>query len=317
MSKTVRTKVTGTFCPNCGGRDLVMNRNEEFVCTKCGHVIAHKNLTKEPEWRAFSPEDKKKIRAGSPPTPLLKDKGMSTVIGHDKGKAKGNFAKDIGRMRTWNRRIRSEGSKQRNLKKTLALMNRIGDALDLPSSVLEEGSHIYRIALDHNMVRGRTITGIATAALYAAMRYENLPWTPDDIAEASGEDTREITKNYRLLVRHLGLKMPVVDPVSYVSRIVGELGLPKKVGLAARRIVRRAQDERLTSGKSSAASAAGAIYLVSMKMNIEVEASQIAEASGVTQTTIKNHYDLLTKNLGNEIDEIVEGRKMRLKVKED
>ena len=299
---TIRTSVSKHSCASCGSRDFVLNPHEELVCTTCGQVITRLNVEEGPEWRPFLPESESRIRVGSPPTPLLRDKGMSTFIGfggRDAGgrRMRGRLAADMTRLRAWQNRLRAEDTKQRNLSTALRLINRVGERLELPYGLLEEASHIYRRALQQNMVRGRTIAGLVTGSLYVAIRSQNLPWTPRDVSEASGVDKGEITKNYRLLVNHLGLKIPVIDPLPYVRRICAQLGLERRVDLAASRILRTAQEKRLTAGKAPTASAAGAIYYACRVLGVDVDQRTVAKAAGTTEVTIKNHYDLLKEKV--------------------
>jgi transcription initiation factor TFIIIB Brf1 subunit/transcription initiation factor TFIIB len=102
QTTTIRKKTSKRFCPNCGSTDVVLNPDEEFVCTSCGQVSPTQTVDKGPEWRPFLPDSEKRKRVGSPPTPLLRDKGMATFIGFDKRDARGRsmtvkMTKDISR----------------------------------------------------------------------------------------------------------------------------------------------------------------------------------------------------------------------------
>jgi transcription initiation factor TFIIB len=287
--------MNGLFCPGYGSREYILSRNEEIVCTQCGQVILKQNVEDGPEWRPFLPESENKIRVGTPTTPLLRDKGMSTFIGYDKrdirgGRVKGRIAKDLGRLRKWQHRLRVEDTKQRNLSTALKLLNRIGETLELPFHQMERASHIYRRGLDKDLVRGRSIGGLVSASVYAALRSENLPWTLRDVSEASGVEKSEVSKCFRLLVQKLGLEMPLVDAVPYLKRISAELNLERKVDLIASRVLRMAQEKRLTAGKSPVATAAGATYYACRALGVEMSAKNVAEAANTTEVTVMNHF---------------------------
>ena len=296
MTSRILTNVSGDFCASCGSREHVLNRHDELVCTNCGQVIMRQNLEEGPEWRSFLPESESRIRVGVPTTPLLRDKGMSTFIGFDRRdprgrRVTGRFARDIVRLRKWQHRLRVEDTKQRNLSTALKLLNRMGERLELPFPLLERASHIYRKALEKNLVRGRSIGGLVAASLYVALRSENLPWTLRDVSHASGFEKGEVSKCYRLLVQQFRLEMPLIDAVPYVRRICAQLKLERKVDLTASRILRMAQEKRLTGGKSPVASAAGAIYYACRVLGVELAESAIAKAAGTTEVTIKNHFE--------------------------
>jgi transcription initiation factor TFIIB len=69
----------------------------------------------------------------------------------------------------------------------------------------------------------------------------------------------------------------------------------------ANRVLRKAQDQRLTAGKSPAASAAGAVYYACKELDKDVTEREVAEAAGTTQTTIKNHYDTRKEELEKDV----------------
>ncbi|MCQ5363049.1 MAG: transcription initiation factor IIB, partial [Candidatus Methanomethylicia archaeon] len=69
-------------CPNCGGTNFARSfERGEVTCTNCGLVISEKIIDRGPEWRAFTSEERdKRSRVGSPLSPTVHDRGLSTVI---------------------------------------------------------------------------------------------------------------------------------------------------------------------------------------------------------------------------------------------
>ena len=57
----------------------------------------------------------------------------------------------------------------------------------------------------------------------AACRDTETPRTLKDIANASNIKKKDVARCYRLLIRELDLKMPVVDPVKCVARIASKV----------------------------------------------------------------------------------------------
>jgi len=74
----------------------------------------------------------------------------------------------------------------------------------LPRNVRETAAVVYRDAVDKNLIRGRSIEGVAAAALYAACRQCSVPRTLDEIAEVSRVSRKEIGRTYRFISRELG-----------------------------------------------------------------------------------------------------------------
>ena len=71
----------------------------------------------------------------------------------------------------------------------------------------------------------------------------------EEIAEASGEDKREIGRTYRYISRELNIRMLPSDPLTYVPRFCSMLGLSDKVQAKAMEILKKAKKFDITSGK--------------------------------------------------------------------
>ncbi|MEF8778517.1 MAG: TFIIB-type zinc ribbon-containing protein, partial [Natronomonas sp.] len=200
-------------CPECGGT-VTGSGHDERVCADCGLVVDSQRIDAGPEWRAFDAAERdEKSRVGAPTTNMLHDKGLSTTIGFDTTDAYGNTLgtrkrRQLHRLRTWNRRSRTEDAQDRNLRHALGEIDRMASALGLPRPVRETASAIYRRALDEDLLRGRSIEGMATAALYAASRLERVARSVDEVTTVSRVDGLEIKRAYRYLDRELGLETP-------------------------------------------------------------------------------------------------------------
>jgi hypothetical protein len=120
-----------------------------------------------------------------------------------------NYEKDLSFIK---KRARSPA--ERNLSQAMNEHTRLSDKLHIPTIIEEIAALIYRKALDKVLIRGRSIKSIAAASLYTACRLTQTPRSFKEIAEASTQQQKEISRCYRLLKRELDIKMPVDDPPS-------------------------------------------------------------------------------------------------------
>jgi transcription initiation factor TFIIB len=194
------------------------------------------------------------------------------------------------RLRTWNERFRTRDSKERNLKQALGEIDRMASALGLPENVRETASVIYRRALSEDLLPGRSIEGVATAALYAAARQAGTPRSLDEIARVSRVDRMELTRTYRYVVRELSLEIQPADPESYVPRFASDLDLSDETERRARDLLRNAKGTTVLSGKSPVGLAAAAVYAASLLTNEAVTQSQVSEVADISEVTIRNRY---------------------------
>ncbi|GGN17099.1 transcription initiation factor IIB [Halarchaeum nitratireducens] len=283
-------------CPECGGNLVVDESHGETVCEECGLVVDEDEIDRGPEWRAFNSQEKdQKSRVGAPTTNMMHDKGLSTNIGWQNKDAYGNSLSSrqrqkMQRLRTWNERFRTRDSKERNLKQALGEIERMASALGLPKNVRETASVIYRRALDEDLLPGRSIEGVATAALYAAARQASTPRSLDEVTNVSRVEKDEIARTYRYVVRELSLEIAPADPTSYVPRFVSDLGLSDEVERQARDLLESAKREGIYSGKSPVGLAAAAVYAAGLLTNDRVTQNQVSEVANISEVTIRNRY---------------------------
>ena len=291
-------------CPECGGRQLVHDyERAELVCQNCGLVIDEDFIDRGPEWRAFDNDQRiKRSRVGAPMTFTIHDKGLSTMIdwrnrdSYGRAISSKNRAQ-LYRLRKWQRRIRVSNATERNLAFALSELDRMASALGLPRNVRETAAVVYRDAVDKNLIRGRSIEGVAAAALYAACRQCSVPRTLDEIAEVSRVSRKEIGRTYRFISRELGLKLLPTSPIDYVPRFCSGLNLKGEVQSRAVEILRQAGERELTSGRGPTGVAAAAIYISSVQCGERRTQREVAEVAGVTEVTIRNRYKELTEKL--------------------
>ncbi|MDO9324275.1 MAG: transcription initiation factor IIB, partial [Methanoregula sp.] len=156
-------------------------------------------------------------------------------------------------------------------------------------------------AVDKNLIRGRSIEGVAAAALYAACRQCSVPRTLDEIAEVSRVSRKEIGRTFRFISRELSLKLLPTSPTDYVPRFCSGLTLKGEVQSRTIEILRLATEHELTSGKGPTGVAAAAIYIASILGGERRTQREVAEVAGVTEVTIRNRYKELAEKLNIEI----------------
>ncbi len=295
-------------CPECSSTNLVHDYDTgETVCGNCGLVIQEQMMDKGPEWRAFTREEKEsRSRVGIPTSYSVHDKGLSTAIGRVDRDAFGrklpmSTRLQMWRLRKWQIRSRVHSSIDRNLAQAMAELDRLSDKSFIPGPVKERAAVIYRKALDKGLVRGRSIAAIAAAALYAACRITETPRTLREIAEASLVDKKDVARCYRLLLRELGVQMPISDPLTYISKIAEKTAISGKTQGLAVKILHDARKKRVAAGKDPMGLAAAALYIACMQSDERKTQKEIAEAAGVTEVTVRNRYKTLKRQLKIEI----------------
>lgn len=294
-------------CPECDGAKILTDVSRgETVCQECGAVIDERVVDHGPEWRAYD-DDTSRQRAGAPTTKALHDKGLTTTIDWRNKDSSGNVLsprrrEQFYRLRSWQERIRVRDASERNLQLALNEINRMSSALGVADQVRDMAAVIYRRALDEDMIRGRSIEGIASASMYAACRQNSIPKNLSEVAGISRVEEHEIGRAYRYLVKQLDLRMQPVSPNNYVPRLCSELDLSEAVQRQANEILDAVTPAGLHSGKSPSGFAGAAVYLAAEWCDEERYQSEVANAATVTDVTIRTHFSNIEEYLEQETD---------------
>jgi transcription initiation factor TFIIB len=265
----------------------------ESVCSDCGLVVQEDLLDRGAEWKAFTPqEEQSRARAGSPIKYSHYDKGLSTVIRVDRDAfgrpLSPKVRRQMWRLRRWHIRSRMHASQSRNLSQAMNELQLLSDKLHISSSIQEMAAVIYRKALDKDLVRGRNIAGIVAGSLYVACRSAKIPRTLKEFAEVSLRDQKEIAKAYRLITYTLKMKMPIDNPIDYITKIAEKAGVSCDVEGLAIKIMRDAKDKHATMGKDPSGLAAATLYIASKIKKEKITQSHLAKVANVTEVTIRN-----------------------------
>ena len=289
-----------TFKPNsnclrCGKNSLLTDEDtgEEF-CGKCGNVVSEKLQESGPEWRSFQSDGGSNLaRTGAPTSLTIHDRGLSTVINTSNKDATGksltpSMRTAINRLRIWDSRSQVNQPDYKNLRQAFTELSRLKDKVSIPANVLEKAAYIYRKAMEKKLIRGRSITAMIAASLYAACRDTETPRTLREITYAANVKRNDVSRCYRLLHKELELKMPVVDSIQCIARISSKLKIPEKTKRYAAKVLKDAQDRKESSGKDPMGLAASALYISCVKNGVSMTQRDLADAAGITEVTIRN-----------------------------
>jgi transcription initiation factor TFIIB len=280
-------------CPRCGKNKVITDEETgEMFCGKCGFVITDRVDNQGPE-RTFSDSNTNKSRTGDRTSLTRHDQGLSTIINPINKDSSGNplsssMKSSIKRLRIWDSRSRTKDSADRNLQHALGELLKMKEKLSLSDAIVEKAAYIYRKALEKKLVRGRSISALIAATLYAACRESGTPRTLNDVSGSINITRKNLAICYRMIIKELDLKMPVVDSVQCIARIASQIGLSEKTKRHAMKLLKKAEETQIVSGKDPMGMAASALYIASMETGENTTQKTIALAAGVTEVTIRN-----------------------------
>jgi transcription initiation factor TFIIB len=287
----------GAACPECGSRRREEDeRHGETVCADCGLVLEEGAIDPGPDWRAFdAAQREERSRAGPGRTVMRHDLGLGSKIGY--GGGSGERKAQLGRMRRYHRQATYRPGADRNVVRALSEIERIASALGLPESVAETAATTYRRAQGEGFLHGRSIEATAAACVYAAARFQRLPRPLGDVAEHAQADEEDIGRTYRRLSETLNLAVPITYPTDLLPGIVSDLELAPPLQERARALIEATPEEDVV-GKNPSSVAAAAVYRAGRQLGRSVTQSEVAEAAGVTEVTLRARL----KDLVEEVD---------------
>jgi transcription initiation factor TFIIB len=281
-------------CPECDGATFDDGAvHHELVCQGCGLVVDTHYIDHGPEWRAFSQSEYEERARASPTTELRHDRGLSTTIDWRDRDGAGNSLSPTARrradrLRQWNRRVRTQRRGARTLRKLLGELGRMASALGVPDPAREVAATVCRRAETDDLLQGRSVEGVATAALYAACRQVDVPRSLDEVTRVARVDRLEVGRTYKHLARELGLELRPPHPLDYVERFCSALDLPAAVLGDARAIIERTAREGLLAGKSPTGYAAAAVLAAGLIDGRDPNPREVADVADVTAVTVRN-----------------------------
>jgi len=287
--------------------EIVKTADGELMHEPTGLILEDEQIDHGPEWRSFTQtEREEKSRVGAPMTEMMHDRGLTTTIGWQNKDAYGQSISSekrtqMHRLRKWQKRIRTKDASERNLKQALGEIDRMASALGVPDATREMASVIYRRALNEDLLRGRSIEAVATAALYAACRQENIPRSLSEVTPVSRVSRKEIGRTYRYISNELSLEIEPADPKQYVPRFTSKLDVSAEVQQKAKEVIDVSAEAGLLSGKSPTGFAAAAIYAASLLCNDKVTQRKVADAANVTEVTVRSRYQEQLEAMGLEM----------------
>lgn len=290
-------------CPNCGKKGTFVRDEEsgEMVCSNCGFVLREKEDETGPAFSASeagSPQT-----ASGPPTSIAQpDMGLATVIGREGTDASGRGLSSrtrstVERMRVWDKRSQPDQSAYRSMSKAFDEIKTIAAKLSVGQGAIDRAAYIYRKALEKRLTRGRSLTQLAAAALYAACREMEIPRSLKDVAAAGNISKKDLSRSYRTLVTELEIKMPVEDPIRSVPRIGSAIGASPRTMRRAQEILRMAEAGGVSAGKDPMGLAGAALYIASHLEGEGRSQPRVAKAAEVTEVTVRNRYRALKSSL--------------------
>lgn len=296
------TKIlTVNQCPECGHDKFhVLETTGQVICKQCSFVIDESIIDFGRDWSFNEDTQESNSRAGSPFDPRVAN-NLRTSVGNkdDLRRLKGNNRLTMGRIAKKNNW--SASAIEANFNNALNHMRVISSFLRIPDSVEKEAARIYREAAVYGLTRCRSNETLVAASLYISCRLNGIPKTIDEFEAATKINKKSLTKFYKLLIRNLNIKLTAYSPFDYVGRFASALNLSPRTQTAAVELIEEANKKEALSGLNPISVAATTLYISCLQNKERRTQKQMAEATGITEVTLRKRVKDFLKKMNMEI----------------
>lgn len=291
-------------CKDCGSEDIFYDEGRaEMICANCGRVVEMRLVDSGPEWRAYNYEEQReRERVGAPATPMKSDKGLKTHIGyHPRRDYRGESLSPMQQrkfniLNTLNQQ--ATDAKDRNLRQAIREIERISSQLGIPENIQQAAVLLYRKAMERDLIRGRSINGIATACLFIACRQNGVPRNLKEFSTVLDMDINDLGKYIRTVIQQLNVRFTKPNIRIFIDKLGRQMGFSTPTILLAIKIIEEAEKKNLTIGKNPTNLAAAALYLAGIQNGERKTQQEVAKVAKTTPVTIRNRF----KELAQAID---------------
>lgn len=278
------------FCGECHGKFVSVEDSGEQVCNGCGVVSDRPNFSTS-QWPESAAAVTNSTLREQPTSRMMYNLNLPTVIDSEDFDASGKRIRrsyELTQLRRWNLYTISRESNRNNEVQAMREIDQIVGAVGLPDSVAREACEVYHRGIKNGVIRSRSITSMAAAAVLVACSLVGSNCPSDDIEKLKQTGNRKVVRHYhKLLLRNMNVRVTATDPSRDVSRIAGKARLSGRVERKSLEILSQVKYDARLAGKRPASLAAAALYVASAQIGERTNQLRLAFAAGVTPITIR------------------------------
>jgi len=251
------------------------------------------------EWRTFAGDEggDDPSRVGDAGNPLLGSNYLETSISGQDGRT--GLARDLQRAQS---RMHSQANGKTSTVALSAAFGRIAekfDAMQLPRAVLMRAQHVYKIADEKKVVRGKNDKAIIAACIIFACRDAGANRSFQEVCKVTKVSKKELGQVFVLVKAAVqeeqgkdgrgvaGQSNVQNSAEGLLGRFCNYLDLGNMVYNAAKHIVVQASSKSAIDGRSPVSIAAGVLLFACVLFEKSTTAKDIARVADVSESTIK------------------------------
>jgi len=259
-------------CPDCDGDNIKNEGDGIMSCKNCDLIF-----DAGPQWIKYSPDDKSSKTPEFQPEQTLTSK---TIL-------------------KWQENTRSGNLESKSILLASEEIERIANEIRVTDSIKESALEIFSSSSKAGIVRGRSSSKVAAAAVYTACRMANVPRTLDEISRTD-LNRNELSRLHKLITRKLKLRIYTTTTSSFLPRFAHKLSLTDDVEKEAEKIIKAVERSNYRQGISPAALLGAALYIACKNNKVRRSQLEIAKAVGTSEVTLRNRAKEILSIINSE-----------------
>lgn len=290
------------ICKNCKS-ELLYNDNLLFCSNKLCGIIHDSILDFKAEWRFYGADDNNMsdpTRCGMPINPLLVESSFGCKVMCSNSST--YEMRKIKRYTEWQSMPYKEKSKYDDFQ----LINLIAKNSGIPKIITDDAIRYYDKLSEVKTFRGLNRDGILAASIYISFNINKNPRTPKEIAAIFSLDNTSATKGCKNALNILNdlesdkesnnrTILTNITPQTFIARYCSKLSINQELTKLCLFIAHNVKTRNLIPENTPHSIAAGIIYYVSLKCNLNISKKDINTSSQISEVTINKCYKKLEK----------------------
>ncbi|WOO78565.1 Transcription initiation factor IIB [Vanrija pseudolonga] len=305
------------LCPNCqiDPPNIIEEYSHgDLVCADCGTILGDRIVDTRSECDEGGDDPS---RVGGPSNPLLGNATLETSISARDGRT--GISRDLQRAQSRaNQSATGPGGRatQAQLQAAFGRISEMCDAMQLPRSVVESAQHVYVIADEAKVAKGKNDDSLVAACIIYACRASGAERSFREVTKVTKVSKSELGRVFghvRNAVmqenQNKGNVLPVGQGLSnsnnsaegLLGRFSNYLDLGTPIFNASKHIATAAVAKAAIDGRSPLSIAAGVLYFTTILFETSTASKDIADIAGVSESTIK----LICKKVAESLDAVI------------
>lgn len=290
-------------CDICSSEVKISEDNGFYVCSSpsCGKI--YKDMLDDgAEWRYYNGEGSHDpTRCGMPINPLLRESSFGSQIS-----LMGSMTYQTGRLR---KLMEWQGMpyREKALYDEFKYIENMANNSKLDKRTIDKAFVIHSEISKKRTFRALNRDGIIAASIYIACKQTKYPITPEETAEIFHLDKSSATKgckNAMIILNQSESHLSAEDktqlcqtkPISFIERYCSKLRINEELTKVCKFVCKKLETNKIAPENQPHSKAAGVVYFVSNKCNLNVSKRDVHQISKISEVTINKCFQKIEKH---------------------